>query len=138
MGQYIIAFNDEWVQPHTDEELLAKDEAVSAVVQEMHDAGIWVFGNGGIDASTLVCSVVAEDGAPVFSDGPYVETKEHLGGFCVIDVPDDEAARDWAGRVAVALDWPQEVHRFPPSPSEQARQRLEAAHSGTTTHIQEK
>ena len=127
MSEYIIAFNDEWVEPHTDEELIAKDELVSAVVQEMHDAGIWVFGNGGIDASTLVCSVVAKDGQPVFSDGPYVETKEHLGGFCVIDVPDDEAARQWAGRVAVALDWPQEVHRFPLSPSEQAKQRIDSA-----------
>ncbi|HET7328857.1 MAG TPA: YciI family protein, partial [Nocardioidaceae bacterium] len=53
------------------------------------------------------------DGQPVFTDGPYVETKEHLGGFLVVDVPDDEAARYWAGRLAVALDWPQEVHRFP-------------------------
>ena len=129
MPQYLIAFNDEWVSPHSDEEIVAKDEAVSAVVQEMHDAGIWVFGNGGIDASTLVCSVQAKDGEPVFSDGPYAETKEHLGGFCVIDVPDDPTARQWAGRVAVALDWPQEVHRFPVSPSELAAQRIAA---GTT------
>ena len=44
---------------------------------------------------------------------PYVETKEHLGGFAVVDVPDDAAARYWAGRIAVAVGWPQEVHRFP-------------------------
>jgi hypothetical protein len=49
----------------------------------------------------------------VFSDGPFVETKEHLGGFAVVDVEDDEAARYWAGRIAVAVGWPQEVHRFP-------------------------
>jgi hypothetical protein len=55
---------------------------------------------------------VAEEGKPVFTDGPFVETKEHLGGFCVVDVADDETARYWAGRLAVALDWPQEVHRF--------------------------
>lgn len=132
MSEYIIAFNDEWVAPHTDQELLAKDEAVSAVVQEMRGAGIWVFGNGGIDASTLVCSVLAEDGEPVFSDGPYIETKEHLGGFCVIEVPDDETARQWAGRVAVALDWPQEVHRFPLSPSQQATQRTHAGQPDQT------
>lgn len=126
MAEYIIAFNDEWVQPHTPQEILAKDLAVSAVVEEMEAAGIWVFGNGGIDASTVVCSVVAEDGKPVFTDGPYTETKEHLGGFCVIDVPDDDAAREWAGRVAVALDWPQEVHRFPGRPTEESRARLAA------------
>lgn len=123
MTEYIIAFNDEWVPPHTDEEIRAKDTAVSAVVREMTDAGVWVFGNGGIDATTALFSVEAKDGEPVFTDGPFVETKEHLGGFCVIDVPDDETARYWAGRVAVALDWPQEVHRFPGRPTDNAQEK---------------
>ncbi len=79
----------------------------------MEAAGVLIFTNGGIDRSTAVCSVEAQDGEPIFTDGPYAETKEHLGGFCVVDVPDDAAARYWAGRLAVALDWPQEVHRFP-------------------------
>lgn len=113
MPQYLIAFNDEWVPEHTPEELRKKGIAVEAVSAEMKAAGVFVFENGGIDATSLVCSVEARDGKPVFSDGPYVETKEHLGGFCVVDVPDDETARYWAGRIAVALDWPQEVHRFP-------------------------
>ncbi|MFC7620447.1 YciI family protein [Microlunatus sp. GCM10028923] len=113
MPQYLIAFNDEWVPDHTPEELTAKGVAVRAVSAEMKEAGIFQFENGGIDASTVVCSVRTKDGKPIFTDGPYVETKEHLGGFCVIEVPDDEAARYWAGRMAVALDWPQEVHRFP-------------------------
>jgi hypothetical protein len=42
-----------------------------------------------------------------------VETKEHLGGFAVIGVPGDAEARYWAGRIAVAVGWAQEVHRFP-------------------------
>ena len=42
-------------------------------------------------------------------------TKEHLGGFAVVDVPGDAEARYWAGRIAVAVGWPQEVHRFPHS-----------------------
>jgi hypothetical protein len=79
----------------------------------MKAAGVFVFADGGIDASTAICSVVSKDGQPVFTDGPYVETKEHLGGFTVVDVPADEAARYWAGRLAVSLDWPQELHRFP-------------------------
>jgi hypothetical protein len=49
----------------------------------------------------------------LFTDGPFAETKEHLGGFAVVDVADDDAARYWAGRIAVAVGWPQEVHRFP-------------------------
>lgn len=113
MTQYLIAFNDEWVPPHTLEELRAKGEAADAVTEEMVQAGVFVFGDGGLDASSVLCAVEARDGEAVFTDGPFVETKEHLGGFCVIDVPDDESARHWAGRLAVALDWPQEVHRFP-------------------------
>lgn len=121
MTEYLIAFNDEWVPDHTEEELREKSVAVGAVIEEMEAAGVFVFGNGGIDASTVVCSVEGRDGEPVFSDGPYVETKEHLGGFTVVDVPDDAAARYWAGRLAVALDWPQEVHRFPPRPAQDGR-----------------
>lgn len=118
MANYLIMFNDEWVPTHTLDQLREKSAAGGAVVEEMEAAGVWVFGDGGIDASTVVCSVEAKDGEAIFTDGPYVETKEHLGGFCVVDVPDDATARYWAGRMAVALDWPQEVHRFPPGPGE--------------------
>jgi hypothetical protein len=51
--------------------------------------------DGGLDASTVVCSVDPGSGAPIFTDGPYVETKEHLGGFAVVDVPGDAEARYW-------------------------------------------
>lgn len=111
--KYLIAFNDEWVPEQTTEQLHIKSAASHALLEEMKAAGVFVFADGGIDASTAVCSVVSKDGQPVFTDGPYVETKEHLGGFTVVDVPDDDAARYWAGRLAVALDWPQELHRFP-------------------------
>ena len=116
MTQYLIAFNDEWVPEHTGEQLRTKARAGMAVIAEMEDAGVFVFGNGALDASTVVCSVQAKDGKPLFTDGPFVETKEHLGGFTVVEVADDEAARYWAGRLAVALDWPQEVHRVPAPP----------------------
>lgn len=113
MAEYLIAFNDEWVPDLTLDELREKSRLSRAVLEEMKSVGVFLFTNGGIDASTAVCSVEAKDGRAVFTDGPYVETEEHLGGFCVVDVPDDAAARYWAGRLAVALDWPQEVHRFP-------------------------
>lgn len=112
MPQYLISFNDEWVPEHSPEQLGVKGVASKALVREMQEAGILLFSNGGLDASTALCSVVLEDGKPVFTDGPYVETKEHFGGFCAIEVPDDETARHWAGRLAEVLDWPQEIHRF--------------------------
>ena len=113
MPKYLIAFNDEWVPLHTADQLRSKSEASRALLEEMTSAGVFLFAEGGIDASTAVCSVISENGEPVFTDGPFAETKEHLGGFTAVNVPDDEAARYWAGRLAVALDWPQEVHRFP-------------------------
>jgi hypothetical protein len=113
MALYLIAFNDEWVPDHTLEELREKAVSGRALIEEMKAAGVFVFGDGGLDASTVVCSVEPSSGTPIFSDGPYIETKEHLGGFTVVDVPDDEQAKYWAGRTAVAVGWPQEVHRFP-------------------------
>jgi hypothetical protein len=113
MALYLIAFNDEWAPDLTLEELRARGTSGKALIEEMTTAGVFVFGDGGLDASTVVCSVDPSSGSPIFSDGPYVETKEHLGGFTVVDVADDAAARYWAGRVAMAVGWPQEVHRFP-------------------------
>ena len=113
MALYLIAFNDEWVPDLTLEELRERGTAGKAVIEEMTAAGVFVFSDGGLDASTAVCSVDPSSGSPVFTDGPFVETKEHLGGFAVVDVPDDAEARYWAGRIAVAVGWPQEVHRFP-------------------------
>ena len=113
MPKYLIAFNDEWVPLHTADQLRSKSEASSALLDEMKEAGVFLYADGGIDASTAVFHVVSKDGTAVFTDGPFVESKEHLGGFTVVEVADDEAARYWAGRLAVSLDWPQEVHRFP-------------------------
>ena len=115
MALYLIAFNDERVPDQTLEDLREKGTAARALIKEMTDAGVFVFSDGGLDASTVVCSVDPGSGSPVFTDGPYVETKEHLGGFTVVDVPDDTQARYWAGRIAVGVGWPQEVHRFPHS-----------------------
>ena len=55
-------------------------------------------------------------GTVMITDGPYVESKEFLGGFAVVDVADDEAAKVWAGKVAEACGWPHEVRRFKPRP----------------------
>jgi hypothetical protein len=111
MTEYLIAFNDEWVPDYTEEEMAERSKAVKALRAEMKDAGVYVF-LGGLDNSAPVFSVDASPGAPVFTDGPYAETKEHLGGFTIVDVADDEAARTWAGKAAAACGWPHEVRRF--------------------------
>jgi hypothetical protein len=113
MALYLIAFNDEWTPDLTPQELRERGESGRAVIEELTAAGAFVFSDGGLNASTVVCSVDPGSGSPVFTDGPFAETKEHLGGFAVVDVPTDAEARYWAGRIAVAVGWPQEVHRFP-------------------------
>jgi hypothetical protein len=111
MTEYLIAFNGEWVPDHTVEELREKSRAVRALVTEMKAAGVFIF-TGGLDDAAPVFSVDASSGTPLFTDGPFIESKEHLGGFAVVDVADEEAARLWAGKIAVACGWPQEVRRF--------------------------
>jgi hypothetical protein len=117
MAFYLIAFNDEWVPELTSEQLRKAGTDARAVLEEMTAAGVFVFSDGALDASTALCSVDPSSGSPVFTDGPFTETKEHLGGFAVVNVPDDAQARYWAGRIAVAVGWPQELHRFPHSAS---------------------
>ena len=111
MAEYLIAFNDEWVPDHTVEEMREKSRAVRALVAEMKAAGVFVF-LGGLDDTAPVFSVDAAGGTPLYTDGPFLESKEHLGGFAIVDVADEQAARLWAGKVAVACGWPQEVRRF--------------------------
>ena len=113
MALYLIAFNDEWVPDLTMEQIIECGKAAEEVIEELKATGGFVFSDGGLDASTALCSVDVSDGSAVFTDGPFVESKEHLGGFAVVDVEDDEQARYWAGRIAVAVGWPQEVHKFP-------------------------
>jgi hypothetical protein len=111
MPEYLIFFNDEWVTEATDAEWRQRSHDARAVVDEMKEAGVYLF-TGGLDNDARVFHVEPGDGAPVFTDGPYAETKEVIGGFAAVDVPDEAAARYWAGRIAVACDWPQEVRVF--------------------------
>jgi hypothetical protein len=111
MTEYLIAFNHEWVPDLTEDDLREASKRVKALRAEMKAAGVLIF-TGGLDDSDPVISVDASSGTPLFTDGPYVESKEHLGGLAVVDVADEEAARLWAGKIAVACGWPQEVHRF--------------------------
>ena len=111
MAEYLIFFNDEWVTETSDEGWQQRARDARAVIEEMKAAGVHLF-SGGLFNEGPVFHVVPQDGTPVFTDGPYAETKEVFGGFAAVDVPDEEQARYWAGKVAVACDWPQEVRLF--------------------------
>jgi hypothetical protein len=118
MPQYLIYFNQQWVGDHDEEWFNSRVEPSMAVVHEMEAAGVFVFGGGLEEDLDEVFSADATSGEVIITDGPFVETKEWLGGFCVIDVPTQEEARVWAGKVAEGCGWPQEVRRLGTRPDE--------------------
>ena len=112
MAEYLIFFNQQWVGDHTAEWFSGRGPLVRAVLDEMKAAGVFVFGGGLEEEVETAFSADPTSGTLLFTDGPFVETKEFLGGLTVVDVADEEAARMWAGKVAEACGWPQEVRRF--------------------------
>lgn len=116
MTEYLLYFNQQWVGEHTEEWFRGRGPLASAVVQEMEAAGVHVFSGGLEEEDGPIWSADPTGGSVVISDGPYARTQQWLGGFALIDVPDDETATMWAGRVAEACGWPHEVRRFKPRP----------------------
>ncbi|KAB1935998.1 hypothetical protein F8271_20740 [Micromonospora sp. ALFpr18c] len=66
--------------------------------REMKDAGIWVSGHPLQDLHTCTTVQVGADGERAITDGPFAETREVLGGYDIIDVPNLDVALDWAAR----------------------------------------
>jgi hypothetical protein len=75
---------------------------IGAVIQEIKDAGAWVF-NGGLFPPSTATVVRLRDGAVLMTDGPYAEGKEHIGGCVIIKARDLDAALAWAGKLARAV-----------------------------------
>src|SRR5262245_16369456 len=117
MTRYLISFDD-GAMNFPEEDLPDVAKAAHTVVQEAQDAGVWVFGAG---LESQRASIVATDGT--VTDGPYPETKEVIGGFCVVDVPSREAALEWAAKTAVACRCAQEVRELLPDPEQDAMLR---------------
>jgi hypothetical protein len=86
-------------------------ERVYALEDEMKASGAFVF-TGRLhdpDAATVVRS---NDGDLVMTDGPFVESKEHIAGFYIINADDLDDALAWAGKVVDAINHPIEVTPF--------------------------
>lgn len=77
-------------------------ERIGRLNDDLRRAGAWVFA-GGLHAPESATVVRVADGRPMITDGPYVEGKEHIGGFTIIQAPDLDAALAWAKRLAEAL-----------------------------------
>jgi hypothetical protein len=86
-------------------------EQVLALQEEMKAAGAWLFGGRLTDAD-LATVVRATDGEVLTTDGPFVESKEHLGGFYIVEADDLDAALGWAAKTSQIIGAPIEVRPF--------------------------
>jgi hypothetical protein len=93
------------------EDMEAVFKAVDVYNQKVQAAGAWVFG-GGLHPQETATTVRAHTGDVLVTDGPYAETKEHLGGFWIISAPDLDAALDWAKEASAACNGAVEVRPF--------------------------
>lgn len=115
MSQYLLStyFVEGQVEgsPATPEEMQTFMERVIALEAEMEASDTFVFGGAlhGPDAATVVSS---PGGDVVMTDGPFAESKEHIGGFYIINADDFDAALVWAGKTAAATNHAIEVRPF--------------------------
>ena len=73
---------------------------------------MWVF-NGGLHQASTATVVRIQKGDTIATDGPFVEGKEHVGGFLIIKAPDLDAALEWARKTARALVLPGHADSLP-------------------------
>jgi hypothetical protein len=102
--------------PSSMDEAMIRD--IYALNAEMDAAGVTVFACGLAPASNTKSLRVQPDGEVLVTDGPYLEAKEHVGGFSVIEAADMDEALAWARRGAKACRAPGEVREifFRPGP----------------------
>ena len=113
MTQYLLSV---WHSPKNpvpdDPEIMEKSyKQVSAVNAELQAQGLWVFA-GGLHEPSSATVVSATDADPVLTDGPFAESKEQLGGFWILKLPDLDAALAWAAKGSAACMGPVEVRPF--------------------------
>jgi hypothetical protein len=84
---------------------------VGALQSEMRAAGVWVF-SGGLYPANTATVLRRQDGGIITTDGPFIESKEQIGGITVLNAPDLDVALAWAGRLARATTTPIEVRPF--------------------------
>jgi hypothetical protein len=119
MPQYLVAIHhpDDY-DPTTETEAMHRD--ISALNVEMKAAGVRFFA-GGLHPARSAKSLRARADTKVHvTDGPYLETKEHIGGFWILDCADEDAALDWGRKAAIACRAPVEVRRFHDGPPPKA------------------
>ena len=99
----------------TADDILAAGEGTSGAMadtgafnERLQAAGHFVYANG-LASATTATVVDGRGAAPVFTDGPYLETREHVGGFWMLECADQDEAAAWGRKAVVACRAPVEV-----------------------------
>lgn len=111
MAQYLVAIHhpDNYDASLEDQ---AMHQEIDVLNDEMKAAGVRVF-VGGLQSARRARSLRRQpDGKIVITDGPYLETKEHIGGFWVLEAADLNEALEWGRKAALACRAPVEVRQF--------------------------
>jgi hypothetical protein len=116
MTQYLLSVHgpverEEFGSYGSKEEMEAAFAATGAFNDKLRADGYWVFA-GGLEAATTATVVDGQGETPVMTDGPYLETKEVIGGFWVVEAPDLDVALRLAAEGSKACGGKVEVRPF--------------------------
>jgi len=111
MPQYLVAVqHPENYDPSLEGEAMIRD--ISALNEEMDAAGARFFA-GGLESASHAKSLRKQpDGKVSITDGPYLETKEYIGGFWILECTDMDEALAWGRKAVIACRVPVEVREF--------------------------
>jgi hypothetical protein len=111
MPQYLVAIHHpDNYDPSTESEAMGRD--IDVLNEEMEAAGARVFA-GGLAAPISARSLRAQpNGEVLVTDGPYLEAKEHVGGFWILEAADLDEALAWGRKAVIACRAPVEVRAF--------------------------
>ena len=111
MKKYWVAIHlPDNFDPSTADEAIDRD--IDALNDEMVAAGVRVFVGGLYPVSSAKSLRAQAGGEVLITDGPYLETKEHVCGFWVLEAADLDEALAWGRKAAVACRAPVEVRPF--------------------------
>jgi hypothetical protein len=114
MAQYLLTtYSVEGEAPPsmTEEEMQQMGKEMEVLNEEMRAAGAWVFG-GALDGPETATVMDNAGGDAVTTDGPFVESKEYLGGFYIVEADDLDDALKWASKTSALIRKPIEVRPF--------------------------
>ena len=117
MPQYLVAIHHpDNYDASLEDDAMVRD--IQALNDEMVAAGAWFFA-GGLQSAPLAKSLRKQPGGEVaITDGPYIEAKEHIGGFWILDAADMDEALAWGRKAVIACRAPVEVREFLAMPAE--------------------